>query len=160
MSLEDLLQRDDFAPDVRARIRPEIDDQHRYCEALVDSERKARAIVENWPVGMHLARLAPDERLVLIGSNRAADAIRGVEHSQFVGKTIEEASPPLAGTELPGQYRRVRLTDQMAIDRSVEIFPAEDDPRDAEPKPVDFDRVADAVRDQGLHWLLLSGPPQ
>jgi len=52
-------------------------------------------------------RLEPDGRLIFTGANPSADAILGVENKQFIGKTIEDAFPPLAGTEVPERYRRV-----------------------------------------------------
>ena len=47
----------------------------------------------------------PDGRLVFAASNPAADEILGVDNSLFIGKTIEEAFPPLADTEVPARYR-------------------------------------------------------
>ena len=74
-------------------------------DALLDSERRFRSIFESTPLGMYLYRLAPDGRLVLVGANAAADKIVGVDNSQFIGKTIEEAFPPLAQTDIPARYR-------------------------------------------------------
>jgi two-component system, cell cycle sensor histidine kinase and response regulator CckA len=69
-----------------------------------------RRIVEAAPVGMHLYSLEPDGRLVLCGANPAADRILHVRHSELEGRTIEEAFPSLAGTEIPDRYRDVALT--------------------------------------------------
>ena len=69
------------------------------------SEHRTRSIVESLPLGMHLYRLEGDGRLVFIGANPAADRILGMDHRQYVGKTIEEAFPPLATTEVPARYR-------------------------------------------------------
>jgi PAS domain S-box-containing protein len=70
-----------------------------------ESEEKFRNVVESSPMGIHMYELGPDGRLIFIGANRAADEILGVDNSQFIGKTIEEAFPPLAGTEAPERYR-------------------------------------------------------
>lgn len=56
-------------------------------------------------MGMHMYHLEPDGRLVFVGANPAADTILGVSHTQFIGKTIEEAFPPLKETEVPERYR-------------------------------------------------------
>ncbi len=64
-----------------------------------------RRVVEASPAGVHLYRLEGD-RLVFRGANPAADRLLGVSNAQFVGKTIEEAFPPLATTEVPERYRR------------------------------------------------------
>ncbi len=68
---------------------------------------RLRDMLESSPMGMHLYELQPDNRLVFVGANAAANHILGVDHTQFVGKTIEEAFPPLAETEIPQHYRRV-----------------------------------------------------
>ena len=73
--------------------------------ALKESEKKFRNIVESSPMGMHLYEVKSDGRLVFIGSNPAADKILGVDNSQFVGKTIEEAFPSLSETEVPQRYK-------------------------------------------------------
>ena len=79
-------------------------------EALLESEEKYRSIIESSPVGIHQYELKNDGRLVFIGTNPAADKIFGVDNSIFIGKTIEEAFPPLADTEVPGRYRDVART--------------------------------------------------
>jgi len=76
-------------------------------EALdrTQAEKRFRSIVESSPMGMHMYELMPDGRLVFSGANPAADKILGVDNSQFIGKTIEEAFPPLMETEVPERYR-------------------------------------------------------
>jgi PAS domain S-box-containing protein len=73
---------------------------------LRDSEQRFRNIVESSPMGMHMYRLESNDRLVFVGANPAANRLLGVDNSQFIGKTIEEAFPPLAETEVPERYRR------------------------------------------------------
>ena len=64
------------------------------------------SVIEHLPIGVHVYQLEPGDRLVFVGANPAADRILGVDNRQFIGKTIEEAFPPLAATEIPGRYRR------------------------------------------------------
>jgi PAS domain S-box-containing protein len=78
---------------------------------LAESEAEFRSIVESSPTGMHLYRLKPDGTLVLTGSNPMADEMLGVEHAGLIGKTIEEAFPGLADTEIPDMYRAVASGD-------------------------------------------------
>ncbi len=75
--------------------------------ALQASEQRMRAIVEAAPYGAHFYELEPNGRLVFKGFNPSADQILHVDHRQFVGKTIEEAFPPLVETEIPAAYRHV-----------------------------------------------------
>jgi|GEM_PF-1728288 len=74
-------------------------------KALRESEEKFRNIVESIPLGMYMYELQAGDALVLVDANPAADRILGVKNDQFVGKTIEDAFPPLAGTEIPERYR-------------------------------------------------------
>jgi len=74
--------------------------------ALRESEGRFRSIVESAPIGVFLYGLEPDGRLVLEAVNPAASGILGVDMTGLVGKTIEEAFPPLAETEVPERYRR------------------------------------------------------
>jgi PAS domain S-box-containing protein len=100
-------------------IFSDITDRKKAAEALMESEAKFRSVVESSPMGMHMYHLESDDRLVFVGFNHAADRILRVDNSQFIGKTIEEAFPPLAATEVPERYRQVAaqgeswMTDQI-----------------------------------------------
>ena len=56
-------------------------------------------------LGMHFYKLNNNDQLIFVGANPAADKLLGVDNSQFIGKTIEEAFPPLIQTEVPERYR-------------------------------------------------------
>ena len=75
--------------------------------ALAEAEKKAGRIIESLPIGMHFYRLEDDGRLVFTGANPAAARILGFDHEPLIGKTVEEAFPNLAGSEVPARYRRV-----------------------------------------------------
>ena len=74
--------------------------------ALHESEEKFRNIIQSSPMGIHMYELESDERLVFVGANPAADRLLGVNNEQFIGKTIEQAFPPLIETPIPRMYRR------------------------------------------------------
>jgi PAS domain S-box-containing protein len=61
-------------------------------------------LVQSSPMGMFMYNLLEDGRLVLEGANPAADRILGINCAERIGKTIEEAFPPLAETEVPRRY--------------------------------------------------------
>jgi PAS domain S-box-containing protein len=88
-------------------------------KALLESEAKFRNVVESSPMGMHMYHLESDNRLVFTGYNHAADQILGVDNSQFIGKTIEEAFPPLAATEVPERYRRAATQGESWINEQI-----------------------------------------
>ncbi|MBK6846199.1 MAG: PAS domain S-box protein [Proteobacteria bacterium] len=57
------------------------------------------------PMGIFFYELDAAGRLIFVGANPAADRLLGVDSAQFIGKTIEQAFPPLAATEVPARYR-------------------------------------------------------
>lgn len=69
-------------------------------------EEESRRLVASIPVGLLRYRLEADGRLVLAGANPAASSILRLDLSTLVGRTIEEAFPPLAATGIPDAYRR------------------------------------------------------
>ncbi|MFC2111219.1 PAS domain S-box protein [Bacteroidota bacterium] len=79
-------------------------------QSLRESEEKFSSIVQSSPMGMHLYSLEANGKLIFTGANPAADILLGVDNSKFIGKTIEEAFPPLANTEIPNAYREVAST--------------------------------------------------
>ena len=74
-------------------------------EALRESERRFRSIIESLPMGVHMYRLEADGQLCFAGANPAADEILGVDNAQYVGKTIDEAFPEMSNTESPARFR-------------------------------------------------------
>jgi len=76
-------------------------------EALKKSEERFRSIVESSPTAMYFYHLDPNNQLILTGANPASDLIIGISHKQLVGKTIEQAFPNLADTNIPGMYKAV-----------------------------------------------------
>jgi PAS domain S-box-containing protein len=78
-------------------------------ERIEASERDFRRIIEASPMGIYLYVLEKGNRLVLVGSNPAADRILGIDHHLLHGKTCEEAFPALVGTEIPARYKDLAL---------------------------------------------------
>jgi PAS domain S-box-containing protein len=62
-------------------------------------------LVEKSPLGMHFYTLDDEKRLIFTDANTAASQLLGIDNSQFIGKSIGEAFPPLLQTEVPGRYR-------------------------------------------------------
>ena len=83
----------------------DITGRKRVEEKLMTSEKTFRSVVESSPMGIHMYHLESENRLVFVGANPAADRILEIDNSQFIGKTIEEAFPPLIETEIPNRYR-------------------------------------------------------
>ncbi|MBN1303080.1 MAG: PAS domain S-box protein [Anaerolineales bacterium] len=98
-------------PEIHATTR-DITSRKLAEAALLESQKRLKAIIDHAPFGAHLYTLEPDGRLVLSGANQSADQILQLSHQQFIGKTIEQAFPPLAKTELPDAYRKVARTGE------------------------------------------------
>ncbi|MDK9708845.1 MAG: PAS domain S-box protein [Desulforhopalus sp.] len=75
-------------------------------EALRESEETFRNIVQASPMGIHLYQLQDDDTMLFVGANQAADRLLGVDNSQFIGKTLEEAFPLSQHLEVPYRYLR------------------------------------------------------
>lgn len=86
-------------------IGNDITERKKAEEVLRQSEETFRNIVQASPMGIHIYQLQNQDRLVLIGTNPAADKLLGVDNTQFHGMTLEEAFPTLANTEVPLRYR-------------------------------------------------------
>lgn len=74
-----------------------------------EGNNKFSNVVAASPMGMHFYEWQENRGLVFVGSNPAAATLLGVDHSMFVGKTIDEAFPPLLETEIPRRYREAAL---------------------------------------------------
>jgi len=98
----------------------DITKQKKTKEALEESERRFRSTVESSPMGMHFYQLTEKIRLVFTGANPAADRLLNVDNSVFIGKTIEEAFPPLVKTEIPSKYKQVALTGEIWKTEQIE----------------------------------------
>ncbi|HPG38122.1 MAG TPA: PAS domain S-box protein [bacterium] len=83
----------------------DVTQEQRIEQSLEEKEHRLRNIIESTPLGMHIYELKDDGRLLFTGANPAADRILGVDHNIFIGKTIEEAFPPLTETEVPTRYK-------------------------------------------------------
>ncbi len=89
-------------------------------ETLLESERRLQAIIDNAPFGALIYELFPENRLVFSGANPATDRILKMDHRSLIGKTIEEAFPPLAQTEIPDAYRRAAAIGERYSSEQVE----------------------------------------
>jgi PAS domain S-box-containing protein len=88
-------------------VSNEITERRNAEEALRASELKFRSIVNSSPNAIYLYHLLDDKDLVFVGGNPAADRINKFSHNTLLGKTIEEAFPNLAQTEIPVMYKQV-----------------------------------------------------
>ena len=78
-------------------------------KSKLESERKYKQILGSAPIGFHNYKLVDDE-LIFLGGNPASDKILNINHVELMGKTIQEAFPNLAYTEVPERYTEVALT--------------------------------------------------
>lgn len=90
-----------------AEITRNITERKNAIEEINKTRIQLQNIIESLPLGVHIYKLGHDDQLVFTFANPAASEILGVDCSQFVGKNIEEAFPPLAQTEIPAKYREV-----------------------------------------------------
>jgi PAS domain S-box-containing protein/putative nucleotidyltransferase with HDIG domain len=87
----------------------DISTQKQAQQAIRESERHLRTLIEAAPLGLHQYELLADGRLILSGANSAADQILGINHQGMIGLPIEDAFPMHHQTEIPALYRQVAL---------------------------------------------------
>lgn len=85
----------------------DITENKRAQEALLQSERKFRSVVDESLTAKLFFVLEPDGRLMFTESNPAADRILGVSNGPMWGKSIEEAFPGVIDAGLVELYRKV-----------------------------------------------------
>ncbi len=76
-------------------------------DTITASEKRLADIIDAAPFGAHLYLLDNGEQLILTGANQSADRILNIHHKSLIGKSIEEAFPDLAQTDIPDTYRQV-----------------------------------------------------
>jgi two-component system cell cycle sensor histidine kinase/response regulator CckA len=93
--------------------------ERKAVSALMESEARLRRFMDATPVGIHMYRHQAEGQLELTGYNEAADRILGLDHSTLLGKSILDAFPALAGTDIPEHY--MRAADQGVTWRDEKI---------------------------------------
>jgi PAS domain S-box-containing protein len=92
----------DFTSTIIRDITPLVE----AMRSLESSQARFRSYWDSCPMGIHAYELRPEDQLVFVDGNPAADRILGVDCQRFVGRTLEAAFPPLADTQIPQAYRR------------------------------------------------------
>ncbi|MBN2829969.1 MAG: PAS domain S-box protein [Candidatus Cloacimonetes bacterium] len=78
--------------------------------AIKEREERLQTIIDNAPFGAHTFELTPDNKLILIGTNRSADDILHIDNKLLLGKELLEAFPGNKDTGVPEAYREVLKT--------------------------------------------------
>lgn len=70
-------------------------------------EQRLRELIEVAPFGAHLYELRPDNRLIFVSANAAAQTIVEADSAQLTGKTLEKIFPSLKNSELSTIFRLI-----------------------------------------------------
>lgn len=76
-------------------------------KALNETTRKISQILDASPYGVHIYELNEKDELIFSGFNSAANKILGIDHSELIDKTLEEAFPDLINTAVPDIYKKI-----------------------------------------------------
>ncbi|TCO08324.1 PAS domain-containing sensor histidine kinase [Natronoflexus pectinivorans] len=93
-------------------IATDISSHKKIEDELNAAKYMFRSMIDKAPFGAHLYELLPDNSLIFTGTNQSADKVLGVDNSQFIGKTIEEAFPNLDDPDIPSIYRNVAISGE------------------------------------------------
>lgn len=77
--------------------------------SLKEITKSYQELVANSPLGMHFYTINDKNQLIFENANSAANQLLGVDNSQFIGKTIEEAFPSLIESDVPERYHDAAL---------------------------------------------------
>jgi PAS domain S-box-containing protein len=88
----------------------DMTDKRQGDQELKRSEERYRSVVHSAPYGMQFYELRNDGSMIFTGANPSADRILNINHSDLVGKQIEEAFPGLPGTNIVEIYKQVART--------------------------------------------------
>lgn len=75
--------------------------------SLLKEKGLLATFLEKIPLGAHIYIADESNALVFVGANESADSILGIQHKDFIGKTIQEAFPLLENTEIPALYLQI-----------------------------------------------------
>jgi PAS domain S-box-containing protein len=87
-------------------------------EALEKSEMTTRNIIDCLPVGLHIFEFKNGE-FFFSGFNPASDKILGIDNSALVGKSLKEAFPDIASSDIEEKYREVLKTGKTRVNDVV-----------------------------------------
>ena len=79
-------------------------------QALVDSEKRSRYLIETSPMGIFIYQVNEAGDLMLIEANPATERILGFDTRSYIGKRLEDIFPNVIGTELPYRYKKAAVT--------------------------------------------------
>ena len=81
--------------------------RQRNQQALADSERRFRSVIEASPMGFNAYTLQSDGQLILSMTNHAAESILQRDLTSQIGKPLEELFPEIARSNLPELYKKI-----------------------------------------------------
>lgn len=94
-------------------VARDVTERRKVQDALERSEKALRAIIDAAPFGAYQFEPGADGTFLFKGANRAADRIQGHDHEPLLGKTLNEAFPPLANTSVNEALRETLSTGKL-----------------------------------------------
>jgi PAS domain S-box-containing protein len=87
----------------------DVTEKKKMQQVIKELEGKLLDVINTSPFGVHMYELNEKGHLVFSGANQAADKILGIDNSQFIGKSIQEAFPSSIVTEMPEKFKEAAL---------------------------------------------------
>lgn len=89
-----------------------------------ENAQRLRNLIDSAPIGAFLLELMDDDEFMVIGSNRAADRILGVDATSYTERTLENAFPGIYHSPAREIYKKVAKTGETL---HIESLPYSDD---------------------------------
>lgn len=91
----------------------DITERKQFEDKLREAKDWLQKIIDSSPFGAYTYNVSDDNKLIFSGYNLSADIIKGYEHQKLIGKTIEEAFPTIAGTDIAEINLKVMQTGEV-----------------------------------------------
>ncbi|MEI7848751.1 MAG: PAS domain S-box protein [Chloroflexota bacterium] len=104
----------------------DISEQKKAEDALLETTREFRSIVEASPTAKHFYRLTENGSLLLTGANPAAERLLGCNHIDLIDQPIEGCLPGLANDDFVELCRQVALGSLSNQSFEKHVSPATD----------------------------------
>ncbi len=91
----------------------DITERKQFEDKLREAKDWLQTIIDKSPFGAYTYDVSDDNKLIFSGYNLSANKIKGYDHQKLIGKSIEDAFPAVADTDIRDVNLRVAMTGEV-----------------------------------------------